>query len=124
MYFLLKIVMFDCYVSLPEGTSNGPSTNHATTPHPSPNRTVILRSTTSSLMRSCSSWRGKHLFNKHLPFEGCAFTLAELQVARHLGTQNHRLSQVCLVRAQPPPCCSFVCHLVGKIVIHCSFAHH
>ena len=29
-----------------------------------------------------------------------------------------------LVGAQPPPCCSFARHLVGKIVIHCSFAHH
>ena len=29
-----------------------------------------------------------------------------------------------LVGAQPPPCCSFARHLVGKMVIHCSFAHH
>ncbi len=29
-----------------------------------------------------------------------------------------------LIVAQPPPCCSFARHLVGKMVIHCSFAHH
>ena len=29
-----------------------------------------------------------------------------------------------LVGAQPPPCCSFVRHLAGKMVIYCSFAHH
>ena len=29
-----------------------------------------------------------------------------------------------LVVAQPSPCCSFARHLVGKMVIHCSFAHH
>ena len=29
-----------------------------------------------------------------------------------------------LVGAQPQPCCSFARHLVGKMVIHCSFAHH
>ena len=29
-----------------------------------------------------------------------------------------------LVGAQPPPCCSFARHLVGKMDIHCSFAHH
>ena len=29
-----------------------------------------------------------------------------------------------LVGAQPSPCCSFARHLVGKIVIHCAFAHH
>ena len=28
-----------------------------------------------------------------------------------------------LVGAQPPPCCSFARHLVGKIVIHCPFPH-
>ena len=29
-----------------------------------------------------------------------------------------------LVGAQPPPCCSFARHLVGKMVIRCSFARH
>ncbi len=29
-----------------------------------------------------------------------------------------------LVGAQPPPYCSFARHLVGKITIFCSFAHH
>ena len=29
-----------------------------------------------------------------------------------------------LVGAQPPTNCSFARHLVGKMVIHCSFAHH
>ena len=29
-----------------------------------------------------------------------------------------------LVGAQPPPSCSFARHLVGKMVIHCSFARH
>ena len=29
-----------------------------------------------------------------------------------------------LVGAQPTPTCSFARHLVGKIVIYCSFAHH
>ena len=29
-----------------------------------------------------------------------------------------------LVGAQPSPCCSFARHLVGKMDIHCSFAHH
>ena len=29
-----------------------------------------------------------------------------------------------LVGAQPRPYCSFARHLVGKIVIHCTFAHH
>ena len=29
-----------------------------------------------------------------------------------------------LAGAQPSPCCSFARHLVGKMVIHCSFAHH
>ena len=33
----------------------------------------------------------------------------------------HHLSS--LVGAQPPPYCSFARHLVGKMVIHCSFAH-
>ena len=28
-----------------------------------------------------------------------------------------------LVGAQPPPSCSFARHLVGKMAIHCSFAH-
>ena len=29
-----------------------------------------------------------------------------------------------LVGAQPPPCCSFARHLVGKMAIFFSFAHH
>ena len=29
-----------------------------------------------------------------------------------------------LVGAQPSPCCSFAPHLVGTMIIHCSFAHH
>ena len=29
-----------------------------------------------------------------------------------------------LVGAQPPPCCSFARHLVGKIAMFFSFAHH
>ncbi len=29
-----------------------------------------------------------------------------------------------LAGAQPPPNCSFARHLIGKMVIHCSFAHH
>ena len=32
--------------------------------------------------------------------------------------------QIKLVGAQPSPSCSFARHLVGKIAIHCSFAHH
>ena len=29
-----------------------------------------------------------------------------------------------LASAQPPPSCSFARHLVGKMAIFCSFAHH
>ena len=29
-----------------------------------------------------------------------------------------------LIVAQPSSCCSFARHLIGKMVIHCSFAHH
>ena len=29
-----------------------------------------------------------------------------------------------LVGAQPSPCCSVAGHLVGKMIIHCPFAHY
>ena len=57
---------------------------------PNPNRTVILRSTTSSLMRSCSSWRFETSVEKtHPPFE-------ELQVVPpkfRNSKKKYRLSQ-------------------------------
>ena len=40
-------------------------------------------------------------------------------------TSNYLATYLCyLVGAQPPPCCSFTRHLVGKMANLCSFAHH
>ena len=43
--------------------------------------------------------------------------------ARKLTERNLEWMVFCLV-LNPPPNCSFARHLIGKMVIHCSFAHH
>ena len=41
-----------------------------------------------------------------------------------LGDNKLPTTFIQLVGAQPPPNCSFARHLIGKMVIHGSFAHH
>ena len=61
-----------------------------------------------------------------ITFSFCLLTNA-IQPKKHPMSQwKWRISCFCkkLVGAQPPPHCSFAGHLVRKIVIHFSFAHH
>ena len=65
--------------------------------------------------------------------ESTSFTLPDVLFMGALGATLE--SQSCgltktiyiyymLVGAQPPPYCSFACHLVGRMAIDFSFAHH
>ena len=76
-----------------------------------------------------------HLLLCHQPHEGhlprffsaetthwCTFLFLQWRMVLACLGYGHPSKK--LVGAQPPPCCSFAGHVAGKMVIHCSFAHH